>query len=222
MTSEGRLYEVDMRLRPSGNQGPVAVSLASFDEYHATKSWTWERMALTRARVLSGPGDLRKNVEEVISRTLSETREREKVMRDAREMREKIAAQFPGKEIWDLKFVSGGLVDIEFIAQALQLCYAERADVLDQNTVGALQKLSRAGALGVEDAETLIGAARFEHALTHILRIALDGPFRPSAASPGLKDLLVRSVNMDTFSALEEKLSGIQKTLRLVFERICR
>src|SRR4029077_17272677 len=66
MTAEGRLYEVDMRLRPSGNQGPVAVRFDTFLEYHAEKAWTWERMALTRARVLSGPEGLRKKVEDAI------------------------------------------------------------------------------------------------------------------------------------------------------------
>ncbi|MEE8440035.1 MAG: bifunctional [glutamine synthetase] adenylyltransferase/[glutamine synthetase]-adenylyl-L-tyrosine phosphorylase, partial [Micropepsaceae bacterium] len=97
MTTEGQLYEVDMRLRPSGNQGPVAVSFDSFVEYHAEKSWTWERMALTRARVLSGPADLAAKVEDVIARTLSTPTDRELTLHDASEMRDKIAAQFPGK-----------------------------------------------------------------------------------------------------------------------------
>jgi glutamate-ammonia-ligase adenylyltransferase len=222
LTTEGRLYEVDMRLRPSGNQGPVAVSLASFIEYHESKSWTWERMALTRARVLSGPDNLRKDVEAVIERTLSEAKDCTVVMRDAREMREKIASQFPGKEIWDLKFAPGGLVDIEFIAQSLQLCFANRGDVLDQNTSGALHKLRQAGVLNPEDAETLIRATQFEHALTHILRIALDGPFKPSSASPGLKALLARAVHNENFDELETALALIQKDVRSIFERICR
>ena len=74
MTAEGRLYEVDMRLRPSGNQGPVAVRFDTFRDYHAARSWTWERMALTRARVLSGPPALRGNVEAAIRASLTRLR----------------------------------------------------------------------------------------------------------------------------------------------------
>ena len=221
LTTEGRLYEVDMRLRPSGNQGPVAVSFTAFEEYHAEKSWTWERMALTRARILSGPADLREKVEKVITRTLTASKDRNAIMRDAAEMRGKIAAQFPGKQMWDLKFTPGGLVDLEFIAQALQLCHASEADVLDQNTVAALEKLCQAGALAREDTNTLIDAARLEHALTQVLRIALDGPFKPETAALGLKALLVRAAKVDDFSSLEERLSEAQQSVREIFARIC-
>jgi glutamate-ammonia-ligase adenylyltransferase len=220
MTAEGRLYDVDMRLRPSGNQGPVAVRLKSFADYHATQSWTWEKMALTRARVLCGPPELRSEVESVITQTLIAPVDTEKVLRDAREMREKIALQFPGKDRWDLKFAPGGLVDIEFVAQALQLCFAAKADVLDQNTIAALEKLARVGALSKDDAATLIAAARFEHALTQVLRIALDGAFQPDAASEGLKALLVRAARAVDFPELEAHLAATQAQVRAVFNRI--
>ncbi|HEX3485783.1 MAG TPA: bifunctional [glutamine synthetase] adenylyltransferase/[glutamine synthetase]-adenylyl-L-tyrosine phosphorylase, partial [Micropepsaceae bacterium] len=161
MTAEGRLYEVDMRLRPSGNQGPVAVSFDTFLEYHRERSWTWERMALTRARVLSGHEELAKRVEAAITAFLTRPADAQEILRDARVMREKMAAQFPGRDIWDIKFAPGGLVDIEFIAQILQLCRAAAIPgVLDANTIAALEKLERAGALSAADAETLISAAR--------------------------------------------------------------
>ncbi|MEE8438817.1 MAG: hypothetical protein V3S07_04460, partial [Micropepsaceae bacterium] len=221
VTTEGQLYEVDMRLRPSGNQGPVAVSFDGFVEYHAEKSWTWERMALTRARVLSGPADLAAKVEDVIARTLSTPTDRELTLHDASEMRDKIAAQFPGKAIWDLKFAPGGLVDLEFIAQSLQLCHAARADVLDQNTILAIKKLNNAGALSDTDTKKLIDAALFQHALTQILRIALEGTFKPETASAGLKALLVRTAKTDDFASLEAQLSAAQADVREIFSRIC-
>jgi glutamate-ammonia-ligase adenylyltransferase len=221
LTTEGRLYEVDMRLRPSGNQGPVAVSFAAFEEYHAQKSWTWERMALTRARILSGPADLKERVETVIGRTLAASTDREKILRDAKEMRSKIAAQFPGKDIWDLKFAPGGLVDLEFIAQALQLCHASQAAVLDQNTIKALEKLCQADVLSRDDTDILIGAARLQHALTQVLRIALDGAFKPETAAAGLKALLVRAAKAEKFSSLEARLSEAQRSVREIFTRIC-
>ena len=142
-TAEGPLYEVDMRLRPSGNQGPVAVSFDSFVRYHRERSWTWERMALTRARVVSGPEPLRAEIEAATREALTQTNDAAVIAADARAMREKLAAQFPGRDIWDIKFAPGGLVDIEFIAQTLQLCHAQRnPSVLDQNTIAALERLS--------------------------------------------------------------------------------
>jgi glutamate-ammonia-ligase adenylyltransferase len=220
ITTEGQLYEVDMRLRPSGNQGPVAVSLASFDEYHAKKSWTWERMALTRARILSGPAELAGKVERVIGRTLTNSTETKAIMRDAFEMRGKIAAQFPGKEMWDLKFAPGGLVDLEFITQSLQLCHAGRADILDQNTIKAIKKLNKANALSGSDTKTLIEAASLQHVLMQVLRIALDGPFKPEKSSAGLKALLVRAAKADDFPSLEAQLSAAQAGVCEIFSRI--
>ena len=221
ITTEGQLYEVDMRLRPSGSQGPVAVSFKSFDEYHAEKSWTWERMALTRARILSGPAELAGKVERVIGRTLTNSTETKAIMRDAFEMRGKIAAQFPGKEMWDLKFAPGGLVDLEFITQSLQLCHAGRADTLDQNTIKAIKKLNKVNALSGSDTKALIEAASLQHVLTQVLRIALDGPFKPEKSSAGLKALLVRAAKTDDFAALEAQLRAAQAGVREIFTRIC-
>ncbi|HEY1837963.1 MAG TPA: bifunctional [glutamine synthetase] adenylyltransferase/[glutamine synthetase]-adenylyl-L-tyrosine phosphorylase, partial [Rhizomicrobium sp.] len=96
-TSEGVLYEVDMRLRPTGNKGPVAVSLESFARYHASEAWTWERMALTRARIVCGSDAIRARVAAVLAEALASPQPVEEIRADAAEMREKLAAQFPGK-----------------------------------------------------------------------------------------------------------------------------
>ncbi len=212
-TAVGGLYEVDMRLRPTGNKGPAAVSLQSFARYHAEESWTWERMALTRARVIAAPSGLAAHVEAVIRKTLTAPAERAKLIADARDMREKLAAQFPGKNRWDLKFAPGGLVDIEFIAQALQLCAAS-PQTLDTNTIAALQKLEAAGALSPAHAQALIAAASLEHALTQVLRIALDGTLEPDEATPGLKALLVHAAGAKDFAELEAHLAAAQANVR--------
>ena len=174
-TAAGTLYEVDMRLRPTGNKGPVAVSLKSFADYHASESWTWEHMALTRARLVAGPQILRARVEAEIRRRLTQSREAAAIIADARDMRQRMAETFPGKNVWDLKYAPGGLVDIEFIAQTLQLVHAPaQPDILDTNTIAALEKLRAADFLAEADAGVLIEAARLQHALTQVLRIALD------------------------------------------------
>jgi len=220
-TAAGVLYDVDMRLRPTGNKGPVAVSLESFGRYHGGEAWTWERMALTRARVIAAPTGLREKVEAAIRTSLGAAAERARLAADAREMREKIAAQFPGKSRWDLKFTRGGLVDIEFIAQMLQLREAARhPQVLAANTIAALTHLAEAGALGPADAQTLISAARLENALTQILRIAVEGILEPQAASSGLKTLLARTAGAKDFETLETSLVDAQSRVRGIFDRL--
>ncbi|HEY5338226.1 MAG TPA: DUF294 nucleotidyltransferase-like domain-containing protein, partial [Rhizomicrobium sp.] len=216
-TAEGTLYEVDMRLRPTGNKGPVAVSLESFTRYHATESWTWERMALTRARVTAGSAALGVRVADVIRATLTATAETSRIVRDAADMREKLAAQFPGRSFWDLKFASGGLVDIEFVAQTLQLVEAGR-QISNSNTISALGALRDEGVLSAGDADTLIAAYTLELALTQVLRIAVDGAFDAAAATPGLKTLLARAGGEADFDRLEAKLRDQQARAAAVFQ----
>ena len=206
-TAEGTLYEVDLRLRPSGQKGPVATQLSSFIDYQAKEAWTWEHLALTRARVISGPPELRGRVEAAIRQALLKARDAGKLTADVREMRERIAKEKGTDDIWDLKQVRGGLVDLEFIAQYLQLRYAAaHPEVLDQNTVEAFRKLRDAGVMAVEHADVLIPATRLLHDLTQILRLCLEGRFEPATAPSGLKELLANAGDAPSFAELEERL----------------
>ncbi len=206
-TSEGMLYEVDMRLRPSGTKGPVATQLRSFLDYQISEAWTWEHLALTRARTVGGPAELRDKVDAVIRQTLVKPRDHTKVTADVRDMRQRIEAEKGTANIWDLKQARGGLIDLEFIAQYLQLIHAyEHPDILDQNTVVALRKLKARGCLDDQSAEHLIGAARLINDLTQILRLCMEGRFDPAKAPKGLKDLLARAGEAPTFEALEARL----------------
>lgn len=219
-TGAGTLYDVDMRLRPSGNKGPAAVSFKSFADYHARESWTWEHMALTRARPVAGSETLRARVEAEIAARLTAPRDANQILADAREMRMKIAAQYPGANAWDLKYAPGGLIDIEFIAQAYQLVHAPGDPaMLDTNTIAALEKLA-GGALKPDDARLLIEAARLEQALTQILRIALEETLEPEQASPGLKSLLALAGGAADFTPLEQELRERQKAVRGLFDRL--
>jgi glutamate-ammonia-ligase adenylyltransferase len=220
-TAEGVLYDVDMRLRPSGNKGPAAVSLESFSRYHATESWTWERLALTRARVIAGPARLREHIEAVIKATLFRKIEQSSLLHDVRSMRRKLAAQFPAKDRWDVKFAPGGLVDIEFCAQYLQLLHGwEAPAMLTQRTVSAIERLSVAGFLNDEDAQALLVAARLQLALLQVLRVTAAGAFDASNASEGMKALLARAGEAENFPALERRLAAAQTGARRVFEKL--
>jgi len=220
-TAEGTLYDVDMRLRPSGNKGPAAVSLESFVRYHASEAWTWERLALTRARVVAGAAHLRAQIERAVESTLARKADEAQLRQETRAMREKLAAQFTARDKWDLKFAHGGLVDIEFCAQYLQLWHAcETPDILHQNTVLAIEQLSAHGLLDPSDAADLLAAAHLQLSLLQVLRIAAAGPFDASEASEGMKALLVRAGEAEDFDALEMLLADAQSRARKVFERL--
>jgi len=220
-TAAGTLYEVDMRLRPTGNKGPVAVSLQSFIAYHASESWTWEHMALTRARLIAGAPQLKARVAEEIRKRLTQLRDAGTIIADARSMRARMAETFPGRNVWDLKYTPGGLVDIEFIAQTLQLVHAPALpELLDTNTIAALEKLRGAGLLAVPDADMLIAAARLQDALTQVLRIALDQTLEIEDATPGLQALLTHAAEAGGFAQTQARLSDLQKAAREIFNRL--
>jgi glutamate-ammonia-ligase adenylyltransferase len=170
--------------------------------------------------VVAGPADLRNRIETIVPDLLSGRANPAQMRADAGAMRQKLAAQFPARAPWDLKFAAGGLVDIEFAAQLLQLCAAGTGDVLDQNTIGSIEKLIAAGALDPADGESLIAAARLQQDLTQVLRVAIDGEFRPETASAGLEALLARVAGLKDFARLEPLLQRRQKVARAVFERI--
>ena len=220
-TAEGTLYEVDMRLRPSGNKGPAAVSLESFARYHAAEAWTWERLALTRARMIAGPRHLGKAIELAIANTLTRGPLEAQLRHDARAMREKLAAQFPPKDRWDLKFAPGGLVDIEFCVQFLQLLHGrDEPDVLRQTTTEAIEQLSAHGILMQDDAADLFNGTKLQLALLQVVRIAAAGPFDATGASEGMKALLVRAGETENFAALESRLVDAQSRARVVYEKL--
>ena len=120
-TAEGALYEVDTRLRPSGEQGPLAASFDSFKRYQTEQAWTWEHMALTRARTLYGSQQARSELEAIVDEVLTAPRDAEKLRTDILEMRATMAEHKPAKGPLDVKLARGGLVDIEFLAHYLQL-----------------------------------------------------------------------------------------------------
>jgi glutamate-ammonia-ligase adenylyltransferase len=220
-TSEGVLYEVDLRLRPSGQKGPLATSLSSFSAYQTGEAWTWEHMALTRARVVSGPPDLTRRVEAAIVEVLCRPRDAGKTAADVRDMRQRIAAEKGTDDIWDLKQVRGGLVDIEFIAQHLQLVHAPAVpDVLDTNTAAALAKLARHDLLSPGDSEILTQAADLIGGLNALLRLLQDGPFKPDTAPRGLKECLARAGHAPSFKVLEAQLRDTQADVKTVFDRL--
>jgi glutamate-ammonia-ligase adenylyltransferase len=220
-TNYGSLYHVDMRLRPSGRSGPLATKLDSFANYQDNEAWTWEHMALTRARVVSGAPAFRARVEETIQRVLRRPRDADMLAGDVVEMRRAIATEKGDDKRWDLKYAAGGLIDLEFIAQHLQLLHAaERPEILDTATARVLDKAWRLGLIETTDAEVLRAAARLYHDLTQILRLCLSGPFEAKSAGSGLLGLLTRAADVPDFATLDAHVADMQDKVRASFVRI--
>ena len=220
-TNHGLLYQVDMRLRPSGRSGPLATRIDAFAGYQESEAWTWEHMALTRARVVSASPQFAARIEGVIRAVLCRPRDAEMTAGDVVEMRSAIASEKDDGDRWNLKYVAGGLIDIEFIAQYLQLVHAARMpDILDTSTARVLDKAWRLGVLETEDAEVLRPAVRLYHDVTQILRLCLPGPFDPKAAAPGLLGLLARAADVPDFATLDAFIGETQAKVRASFTRI--
>lgn len=202
-TGEGALYEVDMRLRPSGNAGPIATSLAAFTQYHANMAWTWEHMALTRARVITGTPSLRGSIEEVIRQTLASRRDPDKLLIDVADMRLRMAREHKADSPWEVKHLRGGLVDIEFIAQYLQLRWgAVHPGLIHTNTDAVLAEARDLGLLAQDRAETLRDALRLWSAIQQVLRHTIEGRFDDEKAPGRLKEVLVRATGSTHFQGL--------------------
>jgi glutamate-ammonia-ligase adenylyltransferase len=220
-TNHGVLYRVDMRLRPSGRSGPLATQIDAFALYQDSEAWTWEHMALTRARVVTASPAFGARVEKVIRAVLCRPRDRNVLAADVIEMRRAIALDKGDADRWDLKFAAGGLVDIEFIAQYLQLAHAAQTpEILDTSTVHALDKAWRLGVLATEDAEVLRGAVRLYQDLTQLLRLCLPGPFDPKSADPRLAALLARAADVPDLTTLDAFVAETEARVRQCFTRI--
>jgi glutamate-ammonia-ligase adenylyltransferase len=220
-TNYGVLYEVDMRLRPSGRSGPLATHIDSFVGYQRSEAWTWEHMALTRARVVSASPAFAARIEAAIGAVLCRERETSVIAADVVEMRAAIAEEKGDADPWDLKYAAGGLIDIEFVAQYLQLAHAAAsAEILDTSTARVLEKAVHAGVLKAENAEVLRPAASLFHGLTQILRLCLPGAFDPKSANAGVLALLARAADLPDFPALQAHVIETQRQVRETFVRI--
>jgi glutamate-ammonia-ligase adenylyltransferase len=217
-TNYGVLYEVDMRLRPSGRAGPVASRIDSFAEYQDREAWTWEHMALTRARVISSSPEFRVKIEKIIRDVLTRPRDAVATAIDVADMRRAIALEKGEDDIWDLKYAAGGMVDIDFITQYLQLTHAaDQPDILDVNTLRVLDNAARLGVLPQSSAEVLRAAARLYHDLTQILRLCVTERFKPETAGEDLLRVMARAGDAPDFSSLEARVKETEAEVRRVF-----
>ncbi|HEX6978531.1 MAG TPA: bifunctional [glutamine synthetase] adenylyltransferase/[glutamine synthetase]-adenylyl-L-tyrosine phosphorylase [Alphaproteobacteria bacterium] len=221
LTGEGRLYDVDMRLRPSGTKGPIATSLEAFTTYHRESAWTWEHMALTRARTVCGPPDLQRRVGQVIRDVLMRERDPASLVADIANMRARMSHEHAASTPWNIKHWRGGLIDVEFIAQYLQLRHARKnPEILATNTREALEKVRQAALLPDDDAAMLIDALHLWQTLQAVLRLVHEGEFDPRAAPTEIGPLLARAIGAVDFDALQSTILARAAAVQALFDRM--
>ena len=221
-TAEGVLYEIDLRLRPSGNKGPVATHIASFRKYQRTEAWTWEHMALTRARVVAGDEAFAAEIHAEIGEILGLPHDRSKIAADARQMRELIEEEKPARDAFDVKLAPGGLIDIEFIAQTAALFAGPSQAGKAMRTPGTAENLAFLPEPEAARRDDILAAFAFYSTLTQISRLCLNGPFDPRESPPGFTELMLRVTELPDFSVLEAHLKETEQRVRKHFEALLR
>jgi glutamate-ammonia-ligase adenylyltransferase len=219
------MYALDMRLRPSGNKGPLAVSLSAFQRYHQGDAWTWERMALTRARVVAGGPALRARVKQTIEDALAAPRDPETTRADAVAMRARMIKDLRPHGPWDVKLRTGGMIEVEFIAQVLQLIHIHAPGFRrDQSAIVALRRLAEAGLLPREDADTLIAADLLWRTIQSILRLTVgqtdSATLPPASAEPLLQATAKAGVPAVDTTDLLRKSDDVAHQVRQLFIRL--
>jgi glutamate-ammonia-ligase adenylyltransferase len=216
---EGPIYHVDMRLRPSGNQGPVAVSRAAFRRYHDSESWTWERMALTRARILAATPGFSKMLEADIRAALSRPAPGAEIRDDTAAMLKRINTEFTPAGLWDVKYRTGGMIELAFIAEALQLIYGPADPKLfHANTAAAIRALERESHLAADDALSLLKADFLWRTIQGIARITglreNDADPPPAMLAP-----LLRATAAIDLPELRATMDAAAHSVRICFRR---
>ncbi len=210
-TAAGTLYEIDTRLRPSGAKGLLAVSVDSFVRYQSSEAWTWEHMALTRARVVVGDAADRTMIDSAVAAIIAQPRDPATLYADVLAMRADMARAKPGQGLWDVKLAPGGLVDLEFIVHYRQLATGSAP------TPELGPACDAAGLPGLRAPHDLLTR------LLVLLRCVGDGSagaLNPEGFSDPVRELLSQACGFGDFDALQEALADAKATVRAGWQRV--
>ena len=220
-TSEGSLYEVDMRLRPSGKTGPVATSLSAFATYQMKDAWTWEHLALTRARLIDEDDPLGRDVRAAITQTLSQKRDPDKTFNDVNEMRQKLSETFNDTKLssWETKRGGGHLLDIELCTQCGILLNSHAADFsISGRAADDINTLLDLGWFEPQDARVLLETHKTLSSLQQLER--LIGPsFNPSEGDQRILGLLKEITGQDRPKDAQTRISELTTQAKSVIDR---
>jgi [glutamine synthetase] adenylyltransferase / [glutamine synthetase]-adenylyl-L-tyrosine phosphorylase len=220
-TAEGRLYDVDMRLRPSGQSGPIASQFDGFARYQRESAWTWEHMALTRARPVAGDAAICRRLSETIETVLKAPRDPRSLVIDVAEMRRRIADEHTQPSRWDLKNRRGGLIDLEFIVQYLMLREARSSpQILRRSSAEALVALGEAGVLPSRARQELRDAEKLFRDVQSVLVLVNDRMPAPVALPSPDAATLARCVGAVDFAQLGADITNATERVLSWYDRL--
>ena len=210
-----------MRLRPSGASGPIASSLAGFARYQRESAWTWEHMALTRARPVAGDMALREQIADAIGSVLAAKRDPTRLLVDVADMRRRIADENPRPSSWDLKYRRGGLIDLEFIVQYLMLREARCSpQILRRSSAQALVALGEAGVLPSRAQQELCDAEKLFRDVQSVLVLVNDRMPAPAALPSPDAATLARCVGAVDFAQLGADITNATERVLSWYDRL--
>lgn len=217
-TAEGKLYDLDFRLRPSGNAGPLATHIDGFLKYQKEEAWVWEGQSLTRARAVAGDAELCKKVENELPNLLAIHKQRDVLENEIFDMRMRIEKEKGTENIWDVKTIAGGLLDVEFIAQWLAIKNGKSGLT---GTRQILHDLSH-DQLNNNMREKLIEAFDLYNGFLQIQRICMDDTFDIENTSSGFVEIICSAMDLPDLASSEAHLRNTQKEVRAIFNTLLK
>ena len=211
-TAQGTIYELDFRLRPNGAHGPIATSLRAFEKYYAENAWTWERLALTRARVLGKETKFTSKLQRALIQTNTAQGDTKKALKEVKDMRSLMDKERPTSGPWDIKLSKGGLVDLEFIAQSAVMIGATKPGRTTGDILAAL------GSMESDDEAVSLQAQHSDfQGIAQILRLCLDKDVPPEEGPLGMQEILLRQMELPDMDSAEAALNEAQRGVRKRF-----
>ena len=221
LTEDGVLYNVDTRLRPSGAQGSLATSYKAFQKYYNDAAWSWEYMALTKARTIAGDKNLQKELSDYIFSVLTQERDKKKFAKDIWDMRGKIAQSFTDANPWDLKYAKGGFFEIEFIIQYFRLTESRRfAEILELNNKTFWHVLKSESVISNHMGNELEESYGFLRDLQSITRLLSQVGFDPEHATQAQKNIIAQSFGENDFDRIAKRLLDTENIINKYFNNI--
>jgi [glutamine synthetase] adenylyltransferase / [glutamine synthetase]-adenylyl-L-tyrosine phosphorylase len=216
-TAEGALYDIDLRLRPDGEKGPIASDIAGFAKYVREDAWTWEHMALTRARFVCGDEGVGRQALDAIAKGLAKKRDRAALAKDVADMRARMEGERRATSPWRIKDWRGGLIDVEFLVQHA-LLESGKPEFARPATSEAIAALAASRILGKAQSATLSEACALFSTVQAMLRLTWPEEFDPETAPRALLDVLAKAAGAVDFAALQAHVEKSGAAVRALFE----